>query len=168
MYSTEKYVYIEGGKGAIKMDQIKIGRFIAQCRKEKNLTQRQLADELGVSDKAVSKWETGKGLPDAGYMVPLSETLGISVNELLTGERIPDTEYQERAEETMVALAEMKTEVENVKKKMISVGTGVEKGVGFGAALAMVLSYHTYSSVWLAIVHGILGWAYVIYHIIKY
>ncbi len=154
------------------MDQIKIGKFIAQCRKEKDLTQRQLADELGVSDKAVSKWETGKGLPDAGYMVPLCKTLGISVNELLTGERIPDAEYQERAEETMVALAEMKTEVEKVKKKVSSVetgmGKGVEKGIGFGSALAMVLSYYTYSSVWLAIVHGILGWVYVIYHIIKY
>lgn len=67
------------------MDQVKTGCFIAQCRKEKNMTQRQLADVLGISDKTISKWETGKGLPEAGCMVPLCEALGISVNELLTG-----------------------------------------------------------------------------------
>lgn len=55
------------------MDQTKVGRFIAECRKEKNMTQRQLADEIGISDKAISKWETGRGLPEAGYMVPLCE-----------------------------------------------------------------------------------------------
>ena len=98
------------------MDQIKIGQFIAQCRREKNMTQRQLAEELGISDKTISKWETGKGLPEAGFMTPLSEVLGITVNELLAGERIPEAEYQERAEETMVALAEMKAEVENVNR----------------------------------------------------
>lgn len=158
------------------MDQIKIGNFIAQCRKEKNMTQRQLADILGVSDKAVSKWETGKGLPDAGCMVPLCEALGISVNELLTGEKIPEEEYQEKAEETMVALAEMKSEVEEMKRKVISVNEnvkkgvneGVKKGVSFGAVLAMVISYHTYSSIGWAIFHGFLGWAYVIYYLLKY
>lgn len=150
------------------MDQIKIGNFIAQCRKEKNMTQRQLADKLGVSDKTVSKWETGKGIPDAGCMVPLCEALGISVNELLTGEKIPEDEYQEKAEQTMVALAEMKSEVEDVKRKVISVDEGVKKGVSFGAVLAMVISYHTYSSIGWAIFHGILGWVYVIYYILKY
>lgn len=153
------------------MDQEKIGRFIAQCRREKNMTQRELADRLGVSDKAVSKWETGRGLPEAGCMAPLCEALGISVNVLLAGERIPEEEYQEKAEETMVALAEMKAEVENVKKKMFSGfsgGTGVKEGISFGAALAMVISYHTYSSVGWAVLHGLLGWFYVIYYLIKY
>lgn len=150
------------------MDQAKIGRFIAQCRKEKNMTQKQLADRLGVSDKTVSKWETGKGLPDAGCMVPLSEILEISVNELLTGERIPEEEYQEKAEETMVALAKMKEEMKAMKEGMLSLGSGVKKGVGFGAVLAMVISYHTYSSIGLAILHGILGWIYVIYHLIRF
>lgn len=150
------------------MDQEKIGRFIADCRREKGMTQRQLADLLGISDKTVSKWETGKGLPEAGTLAPLGEALGISVNELLTGERIPDEEYQERAEETMVALAEMKTEVEEVKKKLISMDKGVDVGVSFGAVLAMVISYHAYSSIGWAILHGILGWVYVIYYILKY
>ena len=67
------------------MDQIKIGRFIAKMRKEKPYTQRQLADMLGISDKTVSKWETGNGLPDVSLMMPLCDLLQISVNELLSG-----------------------------------------------------------------------------------
>ncbi len=146
------------------MDQVKIGQFIGICRREKNLTQRQLADLVGVSDKAVSKWETGRGLPEASSMVPLCEALGINVNELLRGERIPGEEYQEKAEETMVKLAEIKEDIKKVNWKMDS----MKKGIGFGAALAMVVSYQTYSSIALAIVHGILGWIYVIYHVLRY
>ena len=146
------------------MDQVKIGQFIGICRREKNLTQRQLADLVGVSDKAVSKWETGRGLPEASSMAPVCEALGINVNELLRGERIPGEEYQEKAEETMVKLAEMKEDIKKVNWKMNS----MKKGIGFGAALAMVISYQTYSSIALAIVHGILGWIYVIYHVLRY
>ena len=146
------------------MDQVKIGQFIGICRREKNLTQRQLADLVGVSAKAVSKWETGRGLPEASSMAPLCEALGINVNELLRGERIPGEEYQEKAEETMVKLAEMKEDIKKVNWKMDS----MKKGIGFGAALAMVVSYQTYSSIALAIVHGILGWIYVIYHVLRY
>ena len=86
------------------MDQIKIGLFIAKIRKEKGMTQKQLAEELSVSDKAVSKWETGKGMPEVSLMQPLCAALGISVNELLSGERIAEENYKERAEETMVSL----------------------------------------------------------------
>jgi Predicted transcriptional regulators len=143
------------------MDQIKIGRFLAACRKEKDLTQRQLAEILHVSDKTVSKWETGKGLPEAQLMLPLCEALGISVNELLSGERLTETEYQRKAEENMVNLVEG-------QKGRQGVGSGVKTGIGFGAALAMVLSYHTYTSVWLAILHGILGWVYVVYHMLRF
>ncbi|MCI9277727.1 MAG: helix-turn-helix transcriptional regulator [Lachnospiraceae bacterium] len=143
------------------MDQIKIGRFLAACRKEKDLTQRQLAELLHVSDKTVSKWETGKGLPEAQLMLPLCEALGISVNELLSGERLTETEYQRKAEENMVNLIEG-------QKGRQGVGSGVKTGIGFGAALAMVLSYHTYTSVWLAILHGILGWVYVVYHMLRF
>lgn len=86
------------------MDQIKIGQFIAKMRKEKNYTQRQLADILGISDKTVSKWETGNGLPEVSLMMPLCETLNISVNELLSGERLVDTDYKNKAEENMMNL----------------------------------------------------------------
>ncbi len=86
------------------MNQIKTGRFIALMRKEKGMTQRQLADELLISDKTVSKWETGKGMPDVSLMIPLCEILGINVNELLTGEKIADEDYKEKAEVTMIDL----------------------------------------------------------------
>lgn len=70
------------------MNQIKIGEFISSQRKIKNLTQVALAEKLGITDRAVSKWERGKGLPDASLMVDLCEILGITVNELLCGEKI--------------------------------------------------------------------------------
>lgn len=70
------------------MDQIKTGKFIAQCRKKKNLTQAQLAEKLNISDRAISKWETGKAMPDSDIMLELCSILGINVNELLYGELI--------------------------------------------------------------------------------
>ena len=86
------------------MDLIKIGKFIADTRKEKNLTQRQLADALSISDKTVSKWECGKGLPEVSLMLPLCGILEITVNDLLTGERVSQLEYQKKAEENMMDL----------------------------------------------------------------
>ena len=83
------------------MDQMQIGRFIAESRKARNLTQRQLADNLGISDKTVSKWETGKGLPEVSLMLPLCGELQITVNDLLSGERVSNTNYQKEAEENM-------------------------------------------------------------------
>ena len=70
------------------MDQIKIGKFIAECRKNKNMTQAQLAEKVGVTDRAVSKWENGRSMPDSSIMLELCGELGITVNELLCGERI--------------------------------------------------------------------------------
>lgn len=98
------------------MDQIKIGKFIATVRKEHSLTQRQLADILNISDKTVSKWETGNGLPEVSLMMPLCEALSITVNELLTGERLSDSEYKKKAEENIMKLIEEK---EESKKKII-------------------------------------------------
>ncbi len=86
------------------MDQIKIGKFIAQQRKEQSMTQRQLADILGISDKTVSKWETGNGLPEVSLMMPLCDRLKINVNELLSGERLTDFNYKMKAEENMMDL----------------------------------------------------------------
>ena len=80
------------------MNQEKIGKFISTCRKEKNITQAQLAEKLNITDRAVSKWETGKSIPDPSIMLGLCAILGINVNELLTGERLTMEEYQENAE----------------------------------------------------------------------
>lgn len=97
------------------MDQVKIGKFIAQCRKEKKMTQRQLADALEISDKTVSKWECGRGLPEVQFMMPLCELLEISVNELLSGEKLSADEYRMKAEENMMTLIKGNEYVETYK-----------------------------------------------------
>ena len=83
------------------MEQEKIGKFILQLRKEKNMTQKELAEKLGVTDRAISKWENGRGMPELSLMKTLCDELGISVNELLSGEKIESENYQERFEENM-------------------------------------------------------------------
>ena len=75
------------------MDQVKIGKFIANSRKNKNLTQMQLAEKLNITDRAISKWENGKGMPDSSIMLELCNELDISVNELLSGEKINQENY---------------------------------------------------------------------------
>ncbi|MBQ7096288.1 MAG: helix-turn-helix domain-containing protein [Clostridia bacterium] len=87
------------------MDQIKIGKFIAACRKEQGLTQLQLADRLGITDKAVSKWERGIAMPDTSIMLELCEILQINVNELLSGEKISMENKNQKNEELMLNLA---------------------------------------------------------------
>lgn len=104
------------------MDQMRIGKFIAETRKALGLTQRQLADTLDISDKTVSKWECGKGLPEVSLMLPLCRTLGISVNEMLSGERLDEESYKERAEENMMDL--IKENAENKKRMALSVICG--------------------------------------------
>ena len=90
------------------MDQIQIGKFIAACRKEKGMTQAQLAEKMGVSDRAVSKWETGKNLPDSSIMLDLCSELGISVTDLLNGRRIAMENYKEIAEKTILEMRKAK------------------------------------------------------------
>ena len=84
------------------MDQVKIGKFIAHCRKEKNMTQAELAEKLNITDRAISKWETGKGMPDSSIMLELCDELDISVNELLSGEMIRMDNYNKVAEENFI------------------------------------------------------------------
>ena len=83
------------------MNQIKIGKFIASCRKEQGMTQANLAEKLGITDRAVSKWENGKSMPDSGIMLELCELLEINVNELLSGEKIDMNKYEEKTEENL-------------------------------------------------------------------
>ena len=83
------------------MNQIKIGKFIASCRKEQGMTQANLAEKLGITDRAVSKWENGKSMPDSGIMLELCELLEINVNELLSGEKIDMNNYEEKTEENL-------------------------------------------------------------------
>ena len=87
------------------MDQIKIGRFIAECRKKAKLTQMQLAEKLGITDKAVSKWERGVAMPDTLIMLELCDILGISVNELLSGEKIDMENNNQKNEQLLLDMA---------------------------------------------------------------
>lgn len=86
------------------MNQLKIGKFIAECRKSKNLTQAELSEKLNITDRAVSKWETGKGLPDPSIMLDLCNVLDISVNELLSGQRLDMNSYKSKSEENIVGI----------------------------------------------------------------
>ena len=90
------------------MDQVKIGRFIADCRRKKNLTQMQLAEKLGITDKAISKWERGIAMPDSSIMLALCDILGISVNELLSGEEIKMENYNKEMENKLLEMVEEK------------------------------------------------------------
>ena len=84
--------------GGELMDQKRIGSFISELRKEKNMTQKELAQKLGITDRAISKWENGRGMPEVSLMKPLCEALDISINELLSGERIEQKDYREKSE----------------------------------------------------------------------
>ena len=103
------------------MNQVKIGKFIAECRKNKKLTQSELAEKLNITDRAISKWETGKGMPDSSIMLNLCDELGINVNELLSGEMIEMKDYDKKAEELLLEMA--KKEEKNNKKLLFSMYT---------------------------------------------
>lgn len=90
------------------MDQQKIGSFIAQCRKKQNLTQSQLAEKLNITDRAVSKWETGRAMPDSSIMLELCNILKINVNDLLSGEIIAMNEYDKKHEELLLEMVKQK------------------------------------------------------------
>lgn len=96
------------------MNEKETGIFIAEMRKKKNMTQRELAEQVNVSDKTISKWETGKSLPDISYLKTLCEALDITVNELLAGQKLSQQDYSLKAEETIMSLIK---ENENNKTK---------------------------------------------------
>ena len=98
------------------MNQEKIGKFIAKVRKEKNMTQQELAMKLNITDRAISHWENGRSMPDAGIMLELCKLLDINVNELLSAKKIIKESYNEHAEENLL---EMRREIESKNKKIL-------------------------------------------------
>lgn len=114
------------------MEQVKIGKFIASKRKEQGLTQLQLAEKLGITDRAVSKWETGKSLPDASLMPELCKLLKITINDLLCGEVVSVENYNEKAEK---ALLEMVKKEETQNKKLMM----YENVIGFGSTISFLI-----------------------------
>jgi len=114
------------------MNQEKLGKFIVVCRKEHGLTQAQLAEKLGVTDRAVSKWENAKSMPDSSIMLPLCGILGINVNELLTGEKIAMKDYDRNAEENLLRL---KKENEEQVKRLLT----MEMVIGYLASASFMI-----------------------------
>ena len=115
-------------------NQAEIGKFIAKCRKEKKLTQAQLAEKLNITDRAVSKWETGKSMPDSSIMLELCEILGITVNELLSGEEIDMESFEKKADENLIAL-KRKDENNMTKNVIISILFSVTLLIGIMVCL---------------------------------
>lgn len=122
------------------MDQVAIGKFIAEERNNKGLTQRQLADELQISDKTISKWECGNGFPEASLLLPLCKKLDISVNELLSAKRQSENICKKKAEKNIMQLMNEK-EINKARYKSTLI-TGIISFVAF-LTLIMVVVFYT-------------------------
>ena len=96
------------------MDQVKIGMFISMCRKKQNLTQAELAEKLGITARAISKWETGRSLPDASLMLDLCDILNISVNDLLSGEKVKMNEINNKQEQMILEIVKNIKSLQNI------------------------------------------------------
>ena len=142
------------------MDQVKIGKFIADCRKKTNLTQMQLAEKLNITDRAISKWETGKSLPDSSIMLELCDILGISVNDLLCGEIVTMANYNKELENNLIEIIKQK---EQAEKRLLS----VEVFIGITATIvlfahvfvAAFIQMETWLKISLIVFGFILFWA---------
>ena len=153
------------------MSQQEMGRFIAEKRRAKNLTQEQLAELLGVSNKTISKWETGKSMPDYSVVESLCKALNITIPELLAGKE-KDSESTPGYTEEQVELLLYKVEqMEKDRNRMhidMSSGKTIKTGITTGSVLAMIISYTHWQSIGWAILHGLMSWGYVIYYLIRY
>jgi len=140
-------------RGGNKMNPAKIGKFIAECRKAKNLTQAQLAEKLCITDRAVSKWENGRSLPDTMLMLDLCKVLEINVNDLLNGEMVMDN-YKEKAEELLLEMAKQKA-ASDKRLLFCEILIGV-----FGIIIllvAAIMASYVQMEEWLRIIIVILG-----------
>ena len=102
------------------MDIIKIGKFIAEKRKEKKLTQEQLGEKLGVTSKTISRWENGNYMPDISLLKPLSEELGVTLNDLISGEDVDKEHYQEKLEESIISTIDYTSKKVKEKSRLIA------------------------------------------------
>ena len=146
------------------MDQTKIGKFIAECRKSKNLTQLQLAEKLNITDRAVSKWENGRALPDSSLMLPLCEILDITVNDLLCGELVSMNDYNKELEKNLLEAIKQKQESDKQLLKL-EVVIGILSSIVFclpiflGALLPME-EWQRIIVVFSGFIPGIIGFCY--------
>ena len=138
------------------MNQEKIGKFIALCRKDAKMTQQELAEKLGVTDKSVGNWENGRNMPDLSLFKPLCDTLGITINELLSGEKIDKKVYQEKFEENIINTIDYSTKKINLVKNnlgIILVVIGILMSV---TALTMFASESSWGSIY-SVIGGIVS-----------
>lgn len=140
------------------MNQEKIGEFIAKLRKEKNMTQEQLAEKIGVTDKSISRWENGKTMPDYSILKELCDTLDITINELFIGERIKGDKYQKVAEENLI---ELRKQIDKRRKifSRLEIGCAVVLIVMFVGN--MVLNY-MYGDNWNREQYTQISWTFMI------
>ena len=140
------------------MDQIKIGRFIAECRKKKNLTQMQLAEKLNITDKAISKWERGLSMPDSSIMLELCDILGITVNDLLSGEVITMDNYNKELEKNLLEVLKQKQDAD---KRLLS----LESVLGYSISIIFISLVFVASFVemanWLRVI--LIGIAFILF-----
>lgn len=136
------------------MDQIKIGKFIAERRKLKNLTQAQLAEKLNITDRAVSKWENGRSLPDSSIMLELCETLEITVNDLLCGEVVVMEKYNKELENNLLEIVKEK---ERADRRLLRIETVM--GIVSIALMLALCVFAAYAPIedWIRIVLIIIG-----------
>ena len=136
------------------MDQIKIGKFIAEFRKKNNLTQMQLAEKLNITDRAISKWENGRSMPDSSIMLDLCKELKISVNDLLSGEVIEMKDYNVELEKNLIEMVKQKEATDRRLLRM-------EYVIGIFALIILfgllAVAYYVDMANWLRIVIGATG-----------
>ena len=125
------------------MDQEKIGKFIAKCRKQRKMTQAELGEKLGVTEKSISNWENGRNMPDLSLFKPLCNELNITINELLSGEKIGMDKYQEKFEENIVNTIDYSTKRINKYSKFISLSLIV---FGLFISLSAIMIFPSESS----------------------
>ncbi|WP_404989197.1 helix-turn-helix domain-containing protein [Clostridium culturomicium] len=138
------------------MNQLQIGKFISECRKENKLTQVQLAEKLGITNRAVSKWETGNSIPDASIMIELCEILNISVNELLCGKRLNEEENHVESEKNTLTMLVAKKDLENMK---ILAEILILAGIIIAITLTAVIAVSTIQKV-ITLMIGCFIWGY--------
>ena len=136
------------------MDQLKIGRFIAQCRKNVHLTQMQLAEKLDITDRAVSKWETGKALPDSSIMLELCAVLNITVNDLLSGEVVSMEHYNKELENNLLEMIKQK---EQADKRLLNLEVFIGVTVSVIMFTTILLSAFAQIPDWVRILLIVLG-----------
>ncbi len=144
------------------MNQEKIGKFIADCRKENGLTQMQLAEQLGITNRAVSKWETAKSLPDVSIMVELAKIFNISVSELIAGEKIGMIDYKEEAEKSIVSLMMSLKEL-----KILEIVVQLLMGIGIFLAISSFTVLATINQKIVFSIMGVFVWIFAIFLKVK-